>query len=186
MSISRRIARPMISSIFVIGGLDAARHPSTKVPAAESVTRPLADKLPGLTLDTETLVRINGIVQVGAGLALAVGKLRRVAAVALIGSMVPTTLAGHRYWEEQDEKAKAQQQIHFFKNVSLLGGLMLAAVDTEGAPSLGWRAKRNARRGGRAVAAGTALAGNRVAQVRHSASGSDLVARARDALPSVG
>jgi len=32
------------------------------------------------------------------------------------------------------------------KNVGLLGGLLLAAVDTSAAPSLGWRARRAARR----------------------------------------
>ena len=30
---------------------------------------------------------------------------------------------------------------HFFKNVSMLGGLVLAAVDTEGRPGVAWRAK---------------------------------------------
>ena len=35
--------------------------------------------------------------------------------------------------------------MHFLKNLGLLGGLILAAFDTEGQPSLGWRAKRQAR-----------------------------------------
>jgi putative oxidoreductase len=59
---------------------------------------------------------------------------------------VPTTLAGHRFWEEDDPARRHQQQIHFFKNLGLLGGLVLAAADTGGAPSLGWRARRAARR----------------------------------------
>ena len=64
------------------------------------------------------------------------------AALALIGSIVPTTYAGHRFWEETDEATRAEQRMHFFKNLGLLGGLLLAAMDTEGKPSLGWRAKR--------------------------------------------
>ena len=59
-------------------------------------------------------------------------------------SLIPTTLAGHRFWEEQDEMRRAQQRIHFFKNLSMLGGLMLAAVDTEGKPGLAWRAQHAA------------------------------------------
>jgi hypothetical protein len=60
----------------------------------------------------------------------------------LAGSVIPTTLAGHRYWEIHDDPARrAQQKIHFFKNLGLLGGLMLAAVDTEGRPGLAWRAQ---------------------------------------------
>ena len=35
--------------------------------------------------------------------------------------------------------------MHFFKNLGLLGGLILAALDTEGEPSLSWRAKRRGR-----------------------------------------
>ena len=55
--------------------------------------------------------------------------------------MVPTTLAGHRFWEQKDKAARAQQMTHFFKNVSMLGGLVLAGVDTEGRPGVAWRAQ---------------------------------------------
>jgi hypothetical protein len=34
--------------------------------------------------------------------------------------------------------------VHFFKNVSMLGGLLLAAVDTDGKPGVAWRAKHAA------------------------------------------
>jgi hypothetical protein len=44
----------------------------------------------------------------------------------------------------EDEGKRKQQQIHFLKNVGMLGGLVLATFDTEGAPSIGWRAKRRA------------------------------------------
>jgi uncharacterized membrane protein YphA (DoxX/SURF4 family) len=136
--------------MFVYGGADAFRHPDTKVPKAEKVTPTLAGRA-GLPADTTQLVKINGAVQVGAGLALALGKFPRVAAVALIGSLVPTTAAGHRFWEEDDPAAKAQQTIHFLKNVGLLGGLLLAVADTGGRPSVPWVASRAARRaGGRA------------------------------------
>ena len=92
-------------------------------------------------LDTETVVRVNGGVQIVAGVLLATGRFRRLACLFLMGSLIPTTYAGHRFWEETDETARSQQRMHFLKNLGLLGGLILAAVDTEGAPSLGWRAK---------------------------------------------
>jgi uncharacterized membrane protein YphA (DoxX/SURF4 family) len=161
MSLSRRIARPMLASIFIVGGLDALRNPEGKVKRAEAVTQPLADKFPALPQDTETLVRINGAVQVGAGALLAVGKFRRLAALALLGSIVPTTYAGHRFWEEADDAKRAEQKMHLLKNLGLAGGLILAAMDTEGAPSLGWRAKRKAHDLGTAVAVGRAASGAR-------------------------
>jgi uncharacterized membrane protein YphA (DoxX/SURF4 family) len=146
MMVVRRIARPMVASMFVLGGIDALRHPEPKAPAAAKVGPDLAEAAPiDLPTDPTELVRINGAVQVVAGSLLAVGKLPRVSALALAGSLVPTTLAGHRFWEETDPQAKQQQQIHFFKNVSMLGGLLLAAVDTSGKPSLGWRARKAAK-----------------------------------------
>jgi putative oxidoreductase len=35
--------------------------------------------------------------------------------------------------------------IHFFKNLSMMGGLMLAGVDTQGKPGLAWRTRHAAR-----------------------------------------
>ena len=141
MTVVRRLARPLLSSMFVTGGLDSLRHPDTKAAAAEQVGPPIAKRLPYLPEDPESLVRINGAVQVGAGLMLALGRFPRLSAALLAGSLVPTTLAAHRFWDEEDETRRAQQRIHFFKNLSMLGGLILAAVDTEGRPSLAWRAR---------------------------------------------
>jgi uncharacterized membrane protein YphA (DoxX/SURF4 family) len=145
MALSRRLARPLLASIFVVGGWDALRNPEGKVKRAVAVTDPLADKAGVENLDAAMLVRVNGAVQVAGGVLLAVGKFRRPAALALIGSIVPTTYAGHRFWEESDPATRAQQKMHFLKNLGLLGGLILAAFDTEGEPSLAWRAKRQAR-----------------------------------------
>ncbi len=142
MAITRKIARPMLAAMFVVGGVDALKRPDPKVPVAEPVTDPLAGPL-GLPDDTAQLVRINGAVQIGAGLMLATGRLPRLAAAALAVSLVPTTLAGHRFWEAEPD-ARAGQRIHFLKNVSMLGGLILAATDTEGRPSLAWRARKAA------------------------------------------
>jgi putative oxidoreductase len=150
MTISRRAARPLLATVFIAGGIETLRHPEPRVKMAEPIAPPVARAL-GLPADTEQLVKINAIVQVTAGLLLAVGWLPRLAATALAGSLVPTTLAGHRFWEETDPMRRSQQQIHFFKNLGLLGGLILAALDTDGAPSVSWRTRRAARRAGAAV-----------------------------------
>ena len=189
MSISRRFARPLLSSIFIAGGLDALQHPESKVKAAEAVTVPLRQAVPALPDDTATLVRINGAVQVGAGFLLATGRFRRLASVALIGSILPTTYAGHRFWEESDPETKRMQQMHFLKNVGLLGGLILAAVDTEGAPSLSWRAKRRARVAGRAMGAGRGRAARKARAAASAASfaasaGTSMAAHKGDDLAS--
>jgi uncharacterized membrane protein YphA (DoxX/SURF4 family) len=168
MALTRRIARPMLASIFVVGGLDAVQHPAGKAKKVEveAVTDPLDVNVRRIPLDPETLVRINGAVQIGAGVLLATGRFRRLASLALIGSIIPTTYAGHRFWEETDPVTRAQQKIHFLKNLGLLGGLILAAFDTEGQPSLGWRAKRRAGQLEEAVALGRAVGHARARDAR--------------------
>lgn len=145
MTLLRWVARPMLGGIFVTSGVDTLRNPAPRVDKAEPVTSKVAGTLP-LPDDTEQLVKINAAVQIVAGLLLSIGRFPRLAALALAGSIVPTTLAGHRFWEAEDPTTKAQQQVQFMKNMGLFGGLILAALDTGGAPSIGWRAKRAARR----------------------------------------
>ena len=147
--ILRRIARPMLASIFVAGGVDALRNPAGKAAVAQGFIDGSVQALPGamtakVPTDAETLIRINGAVQIAAGLLFASGRFPRPAAAILAGSLVPTTVAGHAFWNETDPALKAQQRTQFVKNVSLLGGLLIAAADTEGKPSLAWRGRRTA------------------------------------------
>ncbi len=142
----RRIARPLLAAIFISGGINALRHPKPHAEMADPVAPKIAEELPiDLPSDPETLVKIDAAVKIVAGTMLSINVGPRIAALALAGSLVPTTVAGHPFWEEHDPEKRQQQQINFFKNVGLLGGLMLAAVDTEGKPSVGWRARRAAK-----------------------------------------
>lgn len=143
----RRLARPLLGSMFVVGGLDAARHPDAKSPVAEDVVTFLKTRtsLP-IPDDTTNVVRIDGIAKVAAGMALSFNKVPRLAAIVLSASLIPTTVAAHRFWEISEPSKRSAQQVQFFKNTSMLGGLILAAVDTEAKPSVAWRARRGARK----------------------------------------
>jgi len=134
----------MLASIFVIQGFETFRHPERVAPRAEPLVRPLADRFTAVPAKTEDAVRLNGAVQMAAGMLLALGRFPRLSALALAATLVPTTLAGHRFWEAEDAE-RAQQRIHFLKNLSMLGGLLIAAADTAGHPSLAWRARHGAR-----------------------------------------
>jgi putative oxidoreductase len=63
----------------------------------------------------------------------------------LAASLIPTTAAGHRFWEVEDKAQRSQQKLHFFKNLSVMGGLIIAAGDTEGKPGVAWRTRRVAK-----------------------------------------
>ncbi|MFC8125694.1 DoxX family protein [Streptomyces sp. NPDC057302] len=151
MAVLRKCARPLLASVFLTGGVSALRDPKRVAPAAEPVAAPLASRIPWLTEDPERLVRINGAVQVGAGAMLATGRLPRVAALALACSLVPTTLAGHAWWKEEDKERRAAQRTQFTKNLSLLGGLLIAAADTHGKPSVAYRTRAAAASGRRSA-----------------------------------
>ncbi|MEP9417563.1 DoxX family membrane protein [Gordonia sp. VNQ95] len=156
--ILRRIARPMLATVFFASGIDAVRKPAGRAEMAGDFIESSLNALPPnvsatLPSDPATLVRINGAIQVGGAALLATGKFPRVAAIALAGSLVPTTFAGHPFWQETDPAKRAAQRTQFFKNISLTGGLLIAAADTEGKPSLAWRGKRKANAAGAAVSA---------------------------------
>ncbi|MFV1366745.1 DoxX family membrane protein [Mycolicibacterium elephantis] len=163
----RRIARPMLAAAFITRGVDALRSPK---PAADA-TRPTLEglsKLPdpvgtNVPSDAETVARINAAVQIGGGLLLATGKLPRLASGVLALSVIPSSLGAHAFWEETDPQRKTDERRAFVTEISLIGGLIIAAVDTEGKPSLGWRGRRAAHKVtgavGAALPAGAATGG---------------------------
>jgi putative oxidoreductase len=109
----RAVGRAALAAIFITGGADALLDPGPRAPRAAEL---------GVPLEPELAVRLNGAVMLAGGVALALGLWPRLAAGALAGSLVPTTLAGHPYWRLADPAARRQQRIHFFKNVGLFGG----------------------------------------------------------------
>lgn len=151
MTLLRAGARTMLASYFIVNGVKAVRNPDPLVPAAEPVADrvvPLVKKYApqqvatAIPEDTANLVRANGAAQILGGLALASGMGRRAGALLLAGALVPSTLARHPFWTRTDPEEKALDRSQFLKNVSLLGGVLLAAGDTEGKPSLAYRAQK--------------------------------------------
>lgn len=125
-----RLARPLLAAIFIVGGIDTLRNPDPKVKQVEPFLRKtvgsVEDSLPEqVPTDAATLVRLDAAVKVGAGVALALGKFPRLAALALALGLVPTSLGAHAFWEHEDPQARSMQQFHFLKNLGLLGGLLM-------------------------------------------------------------
>lgn len=199
----RRIARPLLSVAFIGQGVDALRNPKPAAdaarPALEGIRQlpdPIGTKVPS---DAETFARINAAVQVGGGLLLATGKAPRLASAALAFTVVPGSIGAHMFWNASDPQRKADERRAFLTDLSLLGGLIIAAVDTEGKPSLGWRGRRAARKMSEAVssalpvgaATGGALADSAIAERLghglHAARerGAELADVARDRAPEI-
>ncbi len=159
MGLIRAIARPMLASIFVVQGINKLRSPDSQTDKAKPVTDRIAPLLeryaPKVPTDTKTLVRISGAIDLTAGAMLATNQFPRLAAMVLAGSLVPSTVAGHPFWQADDPAERADERLHFLKNVGLGGGLLLAGVDTGGRPGLRWRtrhAAKDTRKAARAAA----------------------------------
>jgi len=153
----RRVARPMLSAVFIARGVDALRSPKPAADAARPTLEGLS-KLPdpvgtNIPSNADTVAKVNAGVQIGGGVLLAIGRLPRVASAALALSVVPGSLGGHAFWTESDPHRKAEERRAFLTDISLIGGLIIAAVDTEGKPSLGWRGRRAAHKVSEAVTA---------------------------------
>lgn len=142
MNIFRVIARPLLAAPFVLGGLNAATQPEGHRAAAERALD--AARCIGISVDAgkeDMIIRTSGAVQVAAGALLALGKCPRMSAAVLALTDAPAGLAS---FAVGDKSTRALHEAA--ARAGLIGGVMLAAFDRQGRPSLGYRI--SARKGG--------------------------------------
>ena len=148
----RRIARPLLAAPFVYGGISTLRKPQDRVPGA----RPVVEKIAEHGRQAAAGAGAQGRRAVGEGRRRRQGGRRRPVRrwAGCPGSprsrcrprscrrRWPATASG----STTDPTERFGQISNFLKNAGLLGGLLLAAVDTEGKPSVGYRARRAAHK----------------------------------------
>lgn len=143
----------MLASFFVVNGAKAATKPDALVADAEPIARkvvPLVQQVAPPSVanyvpeETKTLVRATGVAQVLGGLGLATGLGRRLSAGLLSASMVPHVLASRPAQGATAEEKTAARSV-MLRNVALLGAALIASQDTQGKPSLGYRANKQAQ-----------------------------------------
>ncbi len=119
MSILRSASQLLLSGIFISGGAQAFIEPGGRVKKVAEA---------GIQ-ESERAVELNGAVMVVGGVLLASEVAPRLAATLLIGSLIPTTIVGHAFWKEDNEVGRKNQLTQFFKNLGLLGGLLLVLIE---------------------------------------------------------
>jgi putative oxidoreductase len=137
----RGLARTLLAGTFVMGGLGAWKRSTTLAEKAAPVTDPIESRL-RVGLSSEQFVQANAVVQVVGGGLFALGVWPRAMALVLGASLVPTTIAGHAFWDADDHEERNAQRTQFLKNAGLLGGLLFAALDTGGRPSVFWSGRK--------------------------------------------
>jgi uncharacterized membrane protein YphA (DoxX/SURF4 family) len=118
------ISRAALGWVFVQAGAGVLRAPGVPARKATPVLEALRSASPVGLPDDTALVRCNAAAQVVAGAALCAGVAPRAACAVLLGSIVPTTIGGHRFWEFEAGPERTNQRNHFLKNLSIAGGLV--------------------------------------------------------------
>lgn len=137
-------ARILLALLFLIFGWDKLTNYSGTVQYMVHVGAPL----PTLA----TIIAI--IMEFFVSIAIIAGIATRPLAVLLAIYTVGTALIGHHYWT-MTGMARFENEINFFKNVSIIGGLLVLYVTGPGAYSLSaWLAKHSRPGNGTVRAAG--------------------------------
>lgn len=148
----RKIARPMIASVYIADGADTVLNSQAHVEGTEAMLDRIRYLLPRkyakrVSQDPATVTRGVGLTKIGAGTMLAFGKAPRISATILAVLTIPTIIARNAFWETQDQIEKTSRRNGFLTNIALLGGLFITSVDNQGKPGLKWRANSVAKRG---------------------------------------
>lgn len=146
----RKIARPMLASVYIADGVDTLRNVQDHVESTDSVLKKVHALVPRqyaafIPTDPAVAAKALGGTKIGAGSLLALGKAPRLSAGVLALTAIPTLAGRHAFWETSDSKEKSARRNAFLTNVALLGGLGITAMDTGGQPGLRWRASHAAQ-----------------------------------------
>lgn len=101
-------------SIFMLGNSNLFT-PKSQIAYAQSKNVPFAS----------IAVPFSGLLIVLGTLSIALGWYARIGALLLVIFLIPTSFMMHDFWNIEDEQQKMNQQIHFWKNIALLGGALI-------------------------------------------------------------
>jgi putative oxidoreductase len=112
------IGRILFAAIFIVSG-STAHLLKWRVGASSA----RASNVPA----PELLVPTSGVIALGGGLLVAFGPWADLGALLLAAFVFPGAVGMHAFWKLADPMQRANQQVHFMKNVSL-GGAALALL----------------------------------------------------------
>lgn len=143
MSFVRIFARPLLGSSFVAAGVDRLKHAESAGEQLEPTLQRLNTLVPSaqaVTGNAKLVGQLVGATQIAAGLMLGMGKVSRLAALLLVGTSALNAVVEYKSAADSTAEARRLRRHGLLKNLSLIGAVLLAAVDTNGRPGLAWRA----------------------------------------------
>jgi len=128
------ISRVLISAVFIVFGYIQFTH------IGNYIGNPVVIKVAGWThILTPTIIAyLVAAIDLFGGILILVGYQTRWASVVLIIFVALTAFLVHHFWDMQ-APARAANQGHFYKNLALIGALLLLYVQGAGSCSLDHR-----------------------------------------------
>jgi putative oxidoreductase len=117
--------RILMSAIFIFAGIGKIASFSMTTGYAASAHVPM----PSVAIAVAIAVEVLG------GLAILVGFQTRIAAWIVFLYMIPISFFFHNFWALEGA-ARMNNQIHFMKNVAIMGGLLILAANGPGGASV--------------------------------------------------
>jgi putative oxidoreductase len=118
------VGRVLFAAIFIMSSFSHFKQATIAEAATHGV--PLAD----------IAVPLSGILALVGGLSVAFGYQARLGAWMLVLFLVPVTLSMHNFWAYADPQMRIMQQVHFMKNLAMLGAALFLTYDGAGPISL--------------------------------------------------
>ena len=124
-NIAALVGRVLLAFLFIKSGWG-------KIAGFEGTAGYMASK--GLPM-VQVLLVLTILIELGGGLLIAIGYKARWAALATFLFLIPVTVIFHGYWAFPADQVQ-QQSIQFWKNVSIMGGMLLVYAFGPGRYSL--------------------------------------------------
>lgn len=123
-SLTALVGRILLALIFLWSGI-------SKVMGFRGVAAMMAARMPHATLWLAVAI----VVEIAGALMIILGWGARLAGWILFLYLIPVTLVFHAFWQAPPAMAY-DQMIHFWKNISIMGGLLMVAAHGPGGLSV--------------------------------------------------
>lgn len=120
------VGRILVALLFILAGWN-------KIGGFEGTAGYIASK--GLPMP-QVLAALTVALELGGGLLIAIGFKTRLVAILFFLWLIPTTVIFHPFWGIADAAAAQAQFNNFFKNVSIMGAMLLLFAFGPGAYSV--------------------------------------------------
>ena len=124
----RTLARPLLASWFVYAAVDAILAPQKRAAVIAPIVEPALAEIGASDIKITDIVKVHGMATLAAASSLALSRNPRTSALLLAGLTAGSVSLGRPFWEQKDPEKRREELERLIKNVSLVGGVLIAAT----------------------------------------------------------